>query len=783
MPEYLHPGVYVEELTTGNKPIEGVSTSTVGFLGIAERGPSGPGSATLITSYTDYARAFGGPVLKQPVWVANGGSGYTNGSGNGTFPATIVGGTSTQPATVTVTLTGGAVTAVTLVNAGTYTAAPTSPAGISGLTGGSGATIGFNVAGQLTGPLQVANGGSGYTNGSGNGTFPATLVGGQSTQPATVTVTLTGGAVTAVTLANAGTYTAAPTSPAGISGLTGGSGATISFNVAGQLTGPLQVANGGNGYTNGSGNGTFPATLVGGTSTQATTAATVNVTLTGGVVTDVTLVSVGSYTAPPPIPAQITGLTGGSGALIGFNPTNGQTYLAYAVEGFFQNGGKRCYVQTVTSSASTEASLSVTTGTMNINAVSNGSWGDRVAVKIEPGSTSGTKLTVMYWSTPPKPDPTNNKVIDPTSRDPKDLRSAYRLEPQVIEVYDSLDSSNPLSPNSYGNRINAISNLITVTQPTGTPSLALTLLTGGTDGWLAPADFRGNPTDLPGQKQGLDAFTEIDEISLLCCPDSYALTAIVADDTVINDYLVDQCEVLKSRFAIISSKSDDHPLAPTFNIPISPPSKYAAFYYPWCNITDPQTGLTGLIPPGGHIAGIYALTDDARGVQKAPANVAIQGIDSLQVKLTDAQQDILNPQGINLLRYFKGYGNVVWGARTTSLDPDWKYINVRRIFIFVEQSILRATQWAVFEINDEPTWAQVRRSIGDFLTRLWMDDVLQGATKEEAFFVRCDRTTMTQYDIDNGRLICIIGIAPVKPAEFVIFRIGQWAEGSSVSEQ
>ena len=696
MPEYLHPGVYIEELTTGNKPIEGVSTSTVGFLGIAERGPSGPGSATLITSYTDYARAFGGPVLKQPVWVANGGSGYTNGGGNGTFPATIVGGTSTQPATVTVTLTGGAVTAVTLVNAGTYTAAPTSPAGISGLTGGSGATISFNVAGQLTGPLQVANGGSGYTNGGGNGTFPATIVGGTSMQPATVTVTLTGGAVTAVTLANAGTYTAAPTSPAGISGLTGGSGATISFNVAGQLTGPLQVANGGSSYTNGSGNGTFPATLVGGTSTQA---ATVDVTLTGGVVTAVSLVSVGSYTVPPPIPAQITGLTGGAGALIGFNPTNGQTYLAYALEGFFQNGGKRCYVQTVTSSAATGASLSVATGTMNINAVSAGSWGDRVAAKVE---ANGTRLTVMYWSASPPKNSDGTVKIDPTSCEPSDLRSADRREPQIIEVYNNLDSSNPLSPNSYGNQINGVSNLITVTQPIGSPSLPLTLLTGGIDGWLAPQDFQGNSDDLPGTKRGLDAFTEIDEISLLCCPDSYALAGLAVPDTTINGYLIDQCEVLKSRFAIISSTSKNQPVG-TFNIPISPPSKYAAFYYPWCNITDPQTGQSVLIPPGGHIAGIYALTDNARGVQKAPANAPIQGIDSLQVKLTDAQQDILNPQGINLLRYFKGYGNVVWGARTTSLDPDWKYINVRRMFIFVEQSIFGSTQWAVFEVNDEPT--------------------------------------------------------------------------------
>jgi phage tail sheath protein FI len=143
---------------------------------------------------------------------------------------------------------------------------------------------------------------------------------------------------------------------------------------------------------------------------------------------------------------------------------------------------------------------------------------------------------------------------------------------------------------------------------------------------------------------------------------------------------------------------------------------------------------------------------------------------------------LLNPRGVNVLRYFRGGGNLVWGARTTTHDPDWKYVNVRRLFIFVEKSIERATQWVVFEPNDEPLWASLRRSVGSFLRRLWMDGMLQGAKKEEAYFVKCDRSTMTQADIDNGRLIMVIGIAPVKPAEFVIFRIGQWAGGSQVDE-
>ena len=233
------------------------------------------------------------------------------------------------------------------------------------------------------------------------------------------------------------------------------------------------------------------------------------------------------------------------------------------------------------------------------------------------------------------------------------------------------------------------------------------------------------------------------------------------------------------RFAILQTKLSAG--KPDENNPNNI-SKYAALYYPWLKITNPTTGVPLLVPPGGHVAGIYARSDTRVGVHKDPANELIEGITELQLQTNDQQQSILNPKGVNVLRYFKGAGNLVWGGRTTSNDPDWKYINVRRLFIFIEKSILHSTRWVVFEINDEPLWARVRRSISDFLTTLWRDGMLQGSKKEYAFFVKCDRTTMTQADIDNGRLICVIGIAPVKPAEFVIFRIGQWDGGSSITE-
>ena len=173
------------------------------------------------------------------------------------------------------------------------------------------------------------------------------------------------------------------------------------------------------------------------------------------------------------------------------------------------------------------------------------------------------------------------------------------------------------------------------------------------------------------------------------------------------------------------------------------------------------------------MAGIYARVDVERGVHKAPANEVIRGITKIAQDVTKREQDLLNPKGINALRFFPGRGNRVWGARTVSSDASWKYINVRRLFIFVEESIDEGTQWVVFEPNDEPLWARVRQTITNFLTTVWRSGALEGTKPDEAFFVKCDRTTMTQDDIDNGRLICVIGIAPVKPAEFVIFRIQQ----------
>jgi uncharacterized protein len=277
-----------------------------------------------------------------------------------------------------------------------------------------------------------------------------------------------------------------------------------------------------------------------------------------------------------------------------------------------------------------------------------------------------------------------------------------------------------------------------------------------------------NP-DLFGRGRGLAAMSAVDEISLLIVPDE-----VRTGLEPLTSNVIDQCEILKDRFAIVSATQNDAGAGPDG---IDPPrdTSYAGFYYPWIEIFDPSINGIRLIPPTGHIAGIFARTDVERGVHKAPANEVVRGANNLQLPVPKGDQDILNPKGVNCIRDFRpdGRGIRLWGARTMSSDGQWKYVNVRRLFLYVEESIDEGTQWVVFEPNDDTTWSRVRRSLTNFLLRVWRDGALMGTTAEEAFFGKCDRTTMTQDDLDNGRLICYVGIAPVKPAEFVIFRISQ----------
>lgn len=445
-------------------------------------------------------------------------------------------------------------------------------------------------------------------------------------------------------------------------------------------------------------------------------------------------------------------------------------YLPYSVEGFFANGGSRCYVARVVDQDAETARLKLDGDTLTVSAVGEGAWGNRIGVKIGEGTFTSAadplfRLTVYYWKT---------GTVDTAAPDD----TAY-----LIEDFDDL-SVDSASDNYYENKVNGISNLVLVTKEEGDsgtmPTIqGVTALADGTDGSL-PVDVddykQGAGTLDPAGRQGLLALNDIDEVAILYAPDANSIAALPGA-------LINACVTLKDRFAIIDApkgKSDtsDAALKPRDSLE----TMYAAYYYPWIKVYNPLTKLYKTVPPGGHVAGIYARSDIERGVHKAPANEKVRGVKDLEFNIGKGEQDILNPRGVNCIRAFSGRGIRVWGARTLSSNAIWKYVNVRRLFIFLEESIEKGTQWVVFEPNDQKLWARVKQTVTQFLTGVWKGGALMGSTPEEAFFVKCDQSTMTQDDIDNGRLIIIIGVAPVKPAEFVIFRIAQWQGGSAATE-
>lgn len=449
-------------------------------------------------------------------------------------------------------------------------------------------------------------------------------------------------------------------------------------------------------------------------------------------------------------------------------------YLPYIVDGFFRNGGQRCFIGRINGNKATHSSTifqksaagasGKSRNVLKITSIGPGDFGNNIVVIVE-SSTSIQhdpnlfKITVNYW------DSLSGKVSD------KEINLEEYSKPDIIEIYDNLT---PLesSIDFYERRINNVSNLIFIQKLTDDkPDNTAMRLSGGKAGDpIGAAAYVGETTQ--GSKTGLAAFEEIDEISLVCVPDEVKIDGIA-------DAVITHCEKMKDRFAILQTKKDDD------SIDVLSPkifSKYAALYYPWLKVIDPVTNVGKLIPPGGHIVGVYARSDIEKGVHKAPANEVLRGVQELQYSLTKAEQDMLNPRGVNCIRAFRGSGIKVWGARTISSDPAWKYVNIRRLFLYLEESIEDGTRWVVFEPNNEELWSRVIQTVTHFLTGVWRDGALMGNIPEQAFFVKCDRSTMSQDDIDNGRIIMVIGVAPVKPAEFVIFRISQWQGGTAAAE-
>lgn len=307
-------------------------------------------------------------------------------------------------------------------------------------------------------------------------------------------------------------------------------------------------------------------------------------------------------------------------------------------------------------------------------------------------------------------------------------------------------------------------------------------LGGGNDGTRPPASAYEGTAD-PDQplKTGLHQFEDLDDISIVAAPGStfgYENGYQTQAQTIISN-LIEHAQSMRYRIAVIDC-GDKQSLSLVRAMRARFDSSYGALYYPWIRILDPLSQNEINVPPSGCVAGIYARNDINRAVYKAPANEVVNLAIGFEQFLNKSQQDVLNPEGINCFRFFEGRGMRLWGARTISSDPEWKYVNLRRYFAYLEHSIDKGTQWAVFEPNGEQLWANVRRTVEDFLLNEWQNGALLGDKPEKAYFVKCDRSTMSQNDLDNGRLICLIGVAPLRPAEFVIFRIGQWTADRKV---
>ena len=494
-------------------------------------------------------------------------------------------------------------------------------------------------------------------------------------------------------------------------------------------------------------------------------------------------------------------------------------YLAPAVEQFFVNGGGTCFVERAALPDAKRASI--TQGGLTLKAANEGKWGNRIQVtltsvnkrkmqlvgkngdayvaKTIDGFREGdmvccngeyNRVKSIFDNVISFEKPFKNEVVD-TALVPKTV--VYLAETDIsvrygeeVENYRGV-SFNTANPNFIGYRM-ANSELVRVSiemdDKIGNPVTAILgdkhesgmiTLEGGRDGSISKVTagtFIGEDNG-PGKRTGLEAFVENQAVSLMLIPGVTIPEVVIA--------LVGQCERLKDRFAILDMPKDLYKVKDLLEYREMIDSTYAAMYHPWVQVFDRSANKPDFIPPSGAVAGVYARTDATRGVHKAPANEVVFS-SGLSVNYNKSEQDYLNPAGINLIRTIPGQGIRIWGARTASSNSNFKYVNVRRLFIFVEESIKANTNWVVFEPNDTSLWDRVRTTISDFLDGLWRAGMLAGASRAEAFFVDIGPDTMTREDISNGRLICNIGIAPSKPAEFVVFRVTQFTAEAAAAE-
>jgi phage tail sheath protein FI len=461
-------------------------------------------------------------------------------------------------------------------------------------------------------------------------------------------------------------------------------------------------------------------------------------------------------------------------------PENGPfmdgAYLAHSVYGFFQNGGTLCWVVRVGAGGDGAAGRPQAA----LPAAADVSVSAFRAEALE--GVDGT-VNVQVVEVPPAPQGENSegggggggettyKVIVDAGHRGREEFEGLTLKKGRQNIATKVNASSKLI------KIEDTGASLPDARPAaGTYTLSAPSLSGDD---VKPTDFEGDVA----RRKGMGGLAAVDEVTMVCMPDIMTL-ASNGDDTQMRDLqgkMIAHCENAGDRMAILDAPPNLLPqevLEWRMNT-AGYDSKFATLYYPWLEVQDPLTNQPILVPPSGHVAGVWCRTDSTRGVHKAPANEVAMGVNGLAFQVTQAEQGGLNKAGINCIRSFPGRGIRIWGARTMSSDPEWRYINVRRLFNYIAESIMEGTQWSVFEPNDERLWMQLRIAATNFLHRTWREGALFGATPEQAFFVKCDSETNPPDVIEAGQVICEIGIAPVKPAEFVVFRLSQYSAGAA----
>lgn len=806
MPEYLAPGVYVEETSFRSKSIEGVSTSTTAFVGLARKGPvtsspapdSVPDKADtpeILTSYVDFERVFGGfedielasgsqrNYLAHAVnaFFANGGSRLYVARVTGSSASAALSGAFTAGATFRARFPGRAGNGRIILSLGfspiTKNTWRNLPAGSVIRVGGGTLPTAASLKGAGRARFSVEDGQTLDLNVNGTAlpiTFRGLRAQAQSTVAAAATVNVAVGEQMEVVVGGESQVLTLQSGARPLADLVaeinrGLRGVSVSLDEATSIV-------------------TIATDSAGTAAKLEVKAAPAGLALPSGEVVNaagptnnvrdlynVTLVDLQALVTP-----------------VAPNPP----VLVVSEEAV--PAGKRLVFTTVRTGTSPLASVAVTGGTARkalgletgdiVSTAATAGSPSSYAVKgtdDEEWPTDGAERSVVSLAITAFDADGHPRLYDDLGLDPKHrrfvgnvLKQAPERKSDALENLYYLAGGSGISGAAWAEELVKRTFTAPATEPAfdrveGVEDTADRIerqirLSGGTDGDVAAGAV---------YRKAFTVLERLDDISIVAAP-GYSANASVADD--IEGELLTHVEKRRSYRVGVLDARPGQSIGEVRASKARVDSKYAALYYPWVVVQNPlwRPGNAAIpreiaVPPSGFMCGIYARNDIERGVFKAPANEIVRGALRFETDVSFAQQEVLNPLGVNCLRFFPGRGYRVWGGRTASSDPEWKYLNVRRYFNYLERSIDIGTQWAVFEPNGERLWANIRETISSFLYSEWRSGALLGTDVKEAFFVRCDRSTMDQNDLDNGRLVCLIGVAVVKPAEFVIFRIGQ----------